>query len=301
MVPDLVYDIGSHDGDDTAYYLYKGYRVVAVDADPTMVEACKRRFADEIRAGKLVILNVGIAAIRGNLRFWLHKQNRPWSSFYRNPEWADEDCDMIEVPCVPFAEIVAEYGVPYYLKIDIENADGLCLRDLNPADLPRYLSFEAGPLSFYGVCFLVTLGYNAFKLIDQTVHNNPKIGYSNEDCLQRWTRELLSWKWSVTRKFNLDTSLLGSIWRATRNIAVLPTAKEKTQRNGWIFGPHSSGPFGNDTPGNWLSLEEAAYNWLHRRFRRPDRGTLNQQSWYDWHVTKIEGYPNWDIFCGVLK
>jgi len=38
MVPDLIYDIGLHDGDDTAYYLHKGYRVIAVDADPTMVE-----------------------------------------------------------------------------------------------------------------------------------------------------------------------------------------------------------------------------------------------------------------------
>src|SRR5690242_20149568 len=118
MVPDLIYDIGVHDGDDTAYYLHKGYRVVAVDADPTMVEACKQRFSADLRTGKLVLLNVGISLRRETLRFWLHKWNRPWSSFHRNPDWPDEDCEVIEVDCVPFSEVLAEYGVPFYLKVD---------------------------------------------------------------------------------------------------------------------------------------------------------------------------------------
>jgi hypothetical protein len=74
VVSDLIYDVGLHYGDDTAYYLHKGYRVVAVDADPMMVEGCNRRFADEIRCGKLMILNLGIASTRGNLRFWVHKR-----------------------------------------------------------------------------------------------------------------------------------------------------------------------------------------------------------------------------------
>jgi len=33
---DLVFDIGMHNGDDTAYYLARGYRVVAVEANPSM-------------------------------------------------------------------------------------------------------------------------------------------------------------------------------------------------------------------------------------------------------------------------
>jgi hypothetical protein len=138
-------------------------------------------------------------------------------------------------------------------------------------------------------------------LIDQTTHNNPNIGYSNEVRLQRWKQEFVSWKWFVTRKFNLDSSLLGSVWRASRKLVVAPEAKQKVQRDGWIFGPHSSGPFGEETPGKWLSLEEAAYNWLHRRFRHNDRGTLNQESWYDWHTTKIDGYPNCDAFFGKVE
>jgi hypothetical protein len=31
---DLIYDVGLLDGADTAYYLFRGFRVVAVDANP---------------------------------------------------------------------------------------------------------------------------------------------------------------------------------------------------------------------------------------------------------------------------
>ena len=34
---DLIYDVGMHNGDDTAYYLHKGFRVIAIDANPAMV------------------------------------------------------------------------------------------------------------------------------------------------------------------------------------------------------------------------------------------------------------------------
>ena len=30
----LIFDIGFHKGEDTLFYLLKGYRVIAVDADP---------------------------------------------------------------------------------------------------------------------------------------------------------------------------------------------------------------------------------------------------------------------------
>ena len=40
MDPKLVYDVGVHRGDDTAYYLHKGFRVVGVEANPAMAATC---------------------------------------------------------------------------------------------------------------------------------------------------------------------------------------------------------------------------------------------------------------------
>lgn len=38
---ELIYDIGFHKGEDTLFYLLKGYNVVAVDADIELIEEGK--------------------------------------------------------------------------------------------------------------------------------------------------------------------------------------------------------------------------------------------------------------------
>ena len=65
-IEDLIYDVGMNNGDDTAYYLSLGFRVVAIDANPELVERAKARFANEIASQRLIILNVGIADQRGS-------------------------------------------------------------------------------------------------------------------------------------------------------------------------------------------------------------------------------------------
>ena len=39
----LIFDIGMNDGRDAAYYVSKGYRVVAIEADPTLAEQGQHR------------------------------------------------------------------------------------------------------------------------------------------------------------------------------------------------------------------------------------------------------------------
>jgi hypothetical protein len=38
MIAPLIYDVGMCDGADTAFYLAKGFRVIAIEANPTLVE-----------------------------------------------------------------------------------------------------------------------------------------------------------------------------------------------------------------------------------------------------------------------
>jgi hypothetical protein len=39
-----VYDFGMNNGDDVAYYLAKGFRVVGVEANSSLVDKCRIRF-----------------------------------------------------------------------------------------------------------------------------------------------------------------------------------------------------------------------------------------------------------------
>ena len=42
---DLIVDVGAHNGDDTAFYLHKGYRVIAIEANPVLAKSITVRFA----------------------------------------------------------------------------------------------------------------------------------------------------------------------------------------------------------------------------------------------------------------
>src|SRR5262245_34468686 len=80
------------------------------------------------------------------LPFWICETRSEWSSFDRKLASRDgRPPHEIMVPCRRFASVLEEFGVPYYLKVDIEGADILCLQDLNPQRLPKFMSMEVGP------------------------------------------------------------------------------------------------------------------------------------------------------------
>ena len=281
MKDDLIFDIGLHHGDDTAYYLYKGYRVVAIEANPVLARACEKRFESEIKAGRLEILNVGIGPAHGEFTFWIHRTHDYWSSFIRNPKWDDSDCSPVSIRCIPFSDLLVRYGSPYYLKVDIEGADPLVLDALQSNDLPKYVSFEAGKFTVVSLCQLANLGYDAFKCVDQTTHNSPDLGYSNEIVLQRWRRRAQAYRWSAMRKLGLHKIELRMPWSSGKG----PKASVASGYDGqWIFPANSSGPFGEQAPGDWQTVEQVVYNWLHRVFEYRNRGTLKEEPWYDIHA-----------------
>src|ERR1019366_6379367 len=52
---DLIYDVGMHKGEDSDFYLQKGFRVIGFEADPDLIEHCRNRFSREIEQGRLTI------------------------------------------------------------------------------------------------------------------------------------------------------------------------------------------------------------------------------------------------------
>lgn len=118
MKKDVIYHVGMHDGDDTAYYLSLGYRVVAIEADPTLVQNDRRRFADEISVGRLNILDVGVAEEDGEREFWINEKKSVWNSFNKHVSAQNNSPHhSIRVRCRPFGNILREYGMLIYLKV----------------------------------------------------------------------------------------------------------------------------------------------------------------------------------------
>jgi FkbM family methyltransferase len=244
----LIYDVGMGNGDDTAYYLSRGFRVVAIEANPVMVELTSRRFEREIATGTLSILNVGIRENEGELPFWICDSFSDWSSFALSVASRDGAAHhQIQITCRRFQSVLAEFGIPYYLKLDIEGKEICCLRDLTAfTDLPKYLSFEQSGWAKEALPLLRKLGYTGFKLISQRNYLAVEYPPTQEEVSQERARKLLQSR--------------NPLLRAARKIGMRRWLESKIdrprRRNGWTFPVGSSGPFAEDIPGRWQSVDE---------------------------------------------
>ncbi len=272
MERDLVFDLGANNGDDTAYYLRRGFRVVGVDANPEMVSWCEQRFKEEIRADRLVLLNVGLAAEEGVASLFVSEGNRGvWSSL--DPALASRGnlaARQIAVQTRSLHSLMQEYGVPFYLKIDIEGADHFCLRDIDPTDAPAYVSFEASEGRLEDLFLLVRAGYTRFKLIDQLV------GFRQVMPPPLHSKELATA--IVSRRAKTRLRQLPGLGVAVRLIRRMRATASGTQTP--AFSISSSGPMAEDTDGPWRSAEEVAYAWLYYV-----RETITS-NWYDVHAAR---------------
>jgi FkbM family methyltransferase len=275
MHSDLVFDIGMNNGDDTAYYLRRGYRVVAVEADPAFIRAAEQRFRDAVAAGRLTLVNAAIGGERGSATFHFSQGNRGvWNSF--DPAIASRGglatrTETIE--CVRFADLLAEHGTPYYLKVDIEGADHYCLADLDPDDLPQYVSFEASEGKLADLYHLAHVGYTRFKLIDQLDGFREVVPPPlHSPALARViaTEQLKRRIAAVPGVLALRRALTGRPQEAAAAAAATPPE----------FPVSSSGPMGEDTHGQWRTVDEVAYAWLYYATRK------DRANWYDVHATR---------------
>jgi FkbM family methyltransferase len=161
----LVYDVGMGNGDDSAYYLKKGFDVVGIDASVDACNMCTKRFKNEIASGRMVVLNVGVGAVEETRDFFVTPVEEAISTFCPH-HWDGHGrrFERVKVEVQTLSSIVRKFGDPYFIKIDVEFFDHIVLLDLLKAGiLPKYISAEAQFVDVY--CALVSMGYTAFKLV----------------------------------------------------------------------------------------------------------------------------------------
>jgi FkbM family methyltransferase len=190
---DLIYDVGMHRGEDTHFYLRKGFRVVAFEADPEHVNFCRKRFTEFIKQGQLKIVEGAITnlhmaeADQKKVSFYKNEQISVWGTIC--PEWVERNekfgtrSTMIDVYAINFEDAIKEHGIPHYMKIDIEGSDMVCLRALRRFRArPDYISIESDKTSFsnirHEINLLGDLGYNSFQAVEQSeipVSQSPRL------------------------------------------------------------------------------------------------------------------------------
>lgn len=253
MLEDLIYDVGMCDGTDTDFYLKKGFRVVAIEANPGLAAQARERFSDAIASGQLIVLNLAIGETDGRVPFYVSQGDPGWSTVASGFAEGMSNrygarFEPLETDSRRFESILERHGVPYYLKIDIEAADLLCLSALEQfSERPRYVSIEMphrhdwealSQNEYADLCRLFLLGYRGFKIIDQRFHSR----------------------------------------------IALPQPAREGLYVAHEFRGHTTGPFGEETPGSWRTFDQIVPVYRTALSRM-------EPAWFDLHAKLDETVP----------
>lgn len=125
---DVVLDCGASFGVFTREALRQGARlVVAIELAPDSIEVLKRNFAEEIRAGKVIVYEKGVWDRDDELTLYVDPQNSAANSVLNRRETSHAS---IKVPLTTIDKLVAELKLERvdYIKMDIEGAEQRALR-----------------------------------------------------------------------------------------------------------------------------------------------------------------------------
>lgn len=278
---DLIYDIGAHHGDDTAWYLQQGYRVIAVEANPMLAKELEKKFRDVISDGKLTILNKAVA----------EKDNDTISFFISRDDWrsstrkniAEREAAIVQtvqLPTTTLASLFKQYGYPTYCKIDIEGNDAAAINSLKgTTQKPRYISCEISchsiadvqqnnRLLFETLDALQKAGYTSFQLIDQ------------DSLLQLTHEKHYSRLYTFYTRFRTKCERITGRYTARYNNRSLVAKNRKTGIN------HVTTPFGEALTGKWADAATTR-ELVQFHFNDYYNNTQNKQLifWVDIHAT----------------
>jgi hypothetical protein len=210
----------------------------------------------------MTLLGVGIAEHTGTGTLWTDPRHRGLNSFIPK-RLAGRKTVPVEVETREFSEILDEYGVPFYLKIDIEGCDHLCLEALSSDALPFFVSFEVSRLDEGRI--LRDLGYSRFKVLTQNDH--------------RQFPHRMHWK----TRLRLRLRRRKVLERLTAKLLPRFDGGNHRRRRALQPGvPGPSGPFGEATDGSWISWDDLEDSWR-RCF--PDHDDHHGTLWFDLHAS----------------
>lgn len=102
----LVFDVGMHIGQDTEFYLKKGFWVVAIEANPVLIKEAEKKFKKFIDEGRLKLENVGISDKYGEVDFYINRVKSAFSSFDKNIATRGFEVDTIKIKALKLSDIL---------------------------------------------------------------------------------------------------------------------------------------------------------------------------------------------------
>jgi FkbM family methyltransferase len=168
---DLVFDIGSHVGDRVAAFRRLGARVVAVEPQPALARTLRLLFG---RDKAVTVVESAAGGAAGTVALKLNLDNPMVSTASEDfisasrgaPGWEGQQWTRtVDVPVTTLDALIARFGAPRFIKIDVEGYEAEVLAGLS-APRPA-LSFEFTTIQRDVACACIArcaaIGYRAFE------------------------------------------------------------------------------------------------------------------------------------------
>jgi FkbM family methyltransferase len=171
---DLVFDVGAHLGDRTAAFHALGARVIAMEPQPSLA-----RWLERLVGGldRVTILRAAAGATPGSatlavasghptvstLAHGWRRRMTDGNAGFRRVRWDEE----VEVAVTTLDRLIAEYGSPSFLKIDVEGFEADVLEGLSLPVPALSLEFVSGGLDVAVRCVerLAALAEYEFNIV----------------------------------------------------------------------------------------------------------------------------------------
>ncbi len=145
----LIFDIGANKGNKVKAFLKMGFKVIAVEPEKKALSTLRWRFGKNKRVtivGKGVSDQHGSATIHiAESRSGLNTLSDKWVNSLetetakrgnKKPEFKKN----YQIELTTLANLYAEYGTPYFIKIDVEGFENKVIKGMK--QLPAFISFE---------------------------------------------------------------------------------------------------------------------------------------------------------------
>lgn len=191
----LIFDLGFFNGQDSLNYIKKGYKVVAIEANPILYKRYKKKLSKYINSKKLILLNKIFSNSREKDYFYynpneifrgsIKKKLASPIGFSKKMFGINFKKKIIkcQLPCIDLPELVKEYGMPYYIKFDMDGVEETLINGLfELKKKPKYLSveFDKGHSSYF-LKSLKMMKYKKFLFVNQiyNISNDSYFSFIN--------------------------------------------------------------------------------------------------------------------------